>query len=60
MARSRDLTLRDVIQAVSECTTSDAELLASVADLINRGRVRLCGGLAGALVDLWATEDAAA
>jgi hypothetical protein len=60
MARCRSLTLLDVIQAVSEAAASDQETLATVADLINSGQVRLCGDYAGAVIDLSATEDAAA
>jgi hypothetical protein len=60
MARSRYPTLLDLIQAVSEVAASDQETLATVADLINTGQVRLCGGAAGATIDLSATEDAAA
>jgi hypothetical protein len=54
------LTLLDVIQAVSEVAASDQETLATVADLINSGRVRLCGDAAGATIDVSATEDTAA
>ena len=60
MGSIRYLTLLDVIQAVSEVAASDQEMLATVADLINSGRVRLCGDSAGATIDLSATEDAAA
>jgi hypothetical protein len=60
MARSRYPTLLDLIQVVSEVAASDQETLAIVADLINSGRVRLCGDSAGAIIDLSATEDAAA
>jgi hypothetical protein len=59
MARSRNLTLLDLIQAVSEVATNDQEIMATVADLINSGQVRL-GGAAGATIDLLATADAAA
>lgn len=52
MAQLSPLTLSVVIQTVSEFTTSDAELLAVVASLINSGQVRLCGKLAGAAIDL--------
>jgi hypothetical protein len=34
--------------------------VATVAALINSGRVRLCGRSAGATIDLSATEDTAA
>jgi hypothetical protein len=60
MARCRSLTLLDVIQAVSEVAASDQEALGAVADLVNSGRVRLCGDSAGATIDLSATEDVAA
>jgi hypothetical protein len=60
MARSRHLTLLDLIQAVSEVVASDQEMLATVADLINSGKVRLCGDIAGATINLLATADAAA
>jgi hypothetical protein len=59
MARSRNLTLLDLIQAVSEVTANDQEIMATVADLINSGQVRLCDA-AGATIDLLATADAAA
>jgi hypothetical protein len=60
MARSRCPTLLDLIQAVSEVAASDEETIATVADLINSGQVRLCGDAAGAMIDLSATGDAAA
>jgi hypothetical protein len=60
MARSRNLTLLDLIQAVSEVAANDQEILATVADLVNSGQVRLCGESAGATIDLLATGDAAA
>ena len=60
MASSYELTLLDLIRAVSEVAANDQETLAAVADLINSGQVRLCGGIAGATIDLLATADAAA
>jgi hypothetical protein len=60
MARTRYPTLLDLIQAVSEVAASDQETLATVADLINSGQVRLCGDAAGATIDVSATEDTAA
>jgi hypothetical protein len=60
MSSTRYPTLLDVIQAVSEVAASDQEILATVADLINSGRVRLCGDAAGAMIDVSATEDTAA
>jgi hypothetical protein len=60
MGRTRYPTLLDVIQVVSEVAASDQEILATVADLINRGQVRLCGDALGARIDVSATEDTAA
>jgi hypothetical protein len=60
MVRIRYPTLLDVIQAVSEVAASDQETLATVADLINSGQVRLCGDAAGATIDVSATQDTAA
>jgi hypothetical protein len=41
MARSDDVTLLDVIQAVSEVAANEEEILATVVHLISRGQVRL-------------------
>jgi hypothetical protein len=60
MAGSSNLTLLDLVQAVSEVAANDQEILATVADLINSGRVRLCGEAAGATIDLLSAADAAA
>jgi hypothetical protein len=60
MARARHLTLLDLIQAASEVGATDQEILAAVADLINSGKVRLCGNAAGATIDLLAMADGAA
>jgi hypothetical protein len=60
MARSRNLTLFDLIQAVNDMAANDQEIMATVADLINSGQVWLCGDAAGATIDLLAMADAAA
>jgi hypothetical protein len=60
MARSPDLTLLDLIRAVSEVAENDRETVATVTHLINSGQVRLCGDAAGATIDLMATTEAAA
>ena len=60
MTSSHNLTLLDLIQAVSEVAANDQEMLATVAHLINSRRVRLCGDAAGATIDLLAIADAAA
>jgi hypothetical protein len=59
MNRSHELTLLDLIQAVSEVAANDQELLATVAHLINSGQVRFCGDAAGATIDLLGTNAAA-
>ena len=60
MGSTRYPTRHDVTRVVSEVAASDQETLATVADLINSGRVRLCGDAAGATIDVSATEDTAA
>jgi hypothetical protein len=52
MTTPRRSTLLDLVQAVTAYATSDAEIVATVAYLINTGRVRLCGTFAGARIDL--------
>jgi hypothetical protein len=59
MKKSDELTLLDLIRAVSEVVANDQELLATVAHLINSGQVRFCGDAAGATIDLLATDAAA-
>lgn len=41
------MTLLDLVQAVNEYAQTDAEVVATVAALINSGKVRLCGNFAG-------------
>jgi hypothetical protein len=43
-------TLLELIQAVSDAARNDDEVVATVAYLINSGRVRLCGTFAGAKI----------
>jgi len=52
-------TLLDLVQAVSQYTTRDDEVVATVAYLINSGKVRLCGNFAGARIDLTAPTQRA-
>jgi hypothetical protein len=52
MATPSKLTLLDLVQAVSDCTASEAETVATVAYLINSGKVLLCGTFAGAKINL--------
>lgn len=50
-------TMLDLVQAVSEYAHTDAEIVVTVAVLINSGKVRLCGNFAGARIDLNAIEE---
>ena len=59
MARSPYTRLVDLVETVSDVTTNDDETLATVAYLISSGKVRLCGGIPGATIDLSATAGAA-
>ena len=52
MSTTRESTLLDLVQAVGEYATSDDEIVATVAYLINSGKVILCGNFAGAKIDL--------
>lgn len=53
MTRSTNgLTLIDVVNTVGQYAETDDELKAVVTYLVNSGRVRLCGSLAGSTVDL--------
>ena len=45
-------TLLDLVNAISAHARSEAELIATVAYLVNSGRVRLCGTFKGARFDL--------
>jgi len=47
-----NMTLLDLVNAVSENAASEAELIATVVCMVNSGRVRLCGNFAGARFDL--------
>jgi hypothetical protein len=60
MARSDDVTLLDVIQAVSEEAANEEEILATVVRLISSGQVRLSDEAIRAIKDLCAPADVAA
>ena len=60
MATSHDLTLLDVIQAVSEVAENDQEVVATVVHLISSGQVRLRDDAIEAIKQLISTVDAAA
>jgi hypothetical protein len=48
----RNVTLLELVNAVAEDTRSEAELIATVAYMVNRGHVRLCGNFKGQRFDL--------
>jgi len=47
-----NVTMLDLVTAVSEVADSDAEVVATVTYLVNSGKVRLCGNFAGARIEL--------
>ena len=60
-AMARDVTLLDLVSAVAKYARSDREVIATVAYMVNSGRVRLCGNFKGTRFDLDAlAEDVAA
>jgi hypothetical protein len=60
MAKTHELTLLDVIQAVSEVAETDQEIIATVVHLISSGQVRLSDDAINAMRHLVTTVDAAA
>lgn len=46
MAR-KNVTLLELVSTVAEHTRSEAELIATVAHMVNRSHVRLCGNFKG-------------
>ena len=54
-----DMTLLEIVNAVADCATSDAEVIATVVHMVNSGAVRLCGNFKGARFDLGALESRA-
>jgi len=49
---ARNVTLLDLVNAVSQHSRNEAEVIATVICLVNSGRVRLCGTFNGARFDL--------
>ena len=60
MAISTELTLLDVMQAVSEVTADEQETLATVVHLLTSGQVRLSDDAIKAIRELAATTTVAA
>ena len=49
---TQDITLLELVVAVSEHASGEAEVIATVVHLVNSGVVRLCGNFRGARFDL--------
>lgn len=60
MARSDDVTLLDVMQAVCEAAANEQEALAMVSHLLTSGQVRLSDDAIKAMQALLATTNVAA
>lgn len=45
-------TLLDLVQTISDYAINDDEIVATVAYLVNSGKIHLCGNFAGAKIDL--------
>jgi hypothetical protein len=60
MAKSPELTLLDVMQAVSDVAANEAETLAAIVHLLSSGQVRLSVQAVTALRELLVTTTAAA
>jgi len=50
-------TLLDLVYSVSVFATTEAEVVATVAHLVNSGRVQLCGNFAGAKISFESPLD---
>ena len=50
-----NVTLLDLVNAVAEHASSEAEVIATVVWMVNEGHVRLCGTFKGARFDLTTT-----
>ena len=49
---ARRVTLLELVSAIAEHSSSDAELIATVVYMVNQSHVRLCGTFKGARFDL--------
>ena len=54
---ARNVTLLDLVSAVAKYARSDREVIATVAYMVNSGRVRLCGNFKGTRFDLDALAE---
>lgn len=49
---SGDITLLELVQAVSRVTPDEREVVATVVYMLRTGRVRLCGNFRGELIEI--------
>jgi hypothetical protein len=48
----RDVTMLELVTAVTEHTRTEGEAIATIVHMVNSGAVRLCGIFSGAGIDL--------
>jgi len=48
----RDVTLLELVTAVTEHTRTEGEAIATIVHMVNSGAVRLCGTFSGSRIDL--------
>ena len=48
----RDVTLLELVTAVTEHTRTEGKAIATIVHMVNSGAVRLCGTFSGAYIDL--------
>jgi len=53
----RDVTMLDLVNAVTEHTRTEGEAIATIVHMVNSGAVRLCGTFSGARFDLREVEQ---
>jgi len=54
----RDVTMLELVNAVTEHTRTEGEAIATIVHMVNSGAVRLCGTFSGARIDLREVERA--
>ena len=48
----RDVTMLELVTAVTEHMRTEGEAIATIVHMVNSGAVRLCGTFSGARIDL--------
>ena len=48
----RDVTMLELVTAVTKHTRTEGEAIATIVHMVNSGAVRLCGTFCGARIDL--------